>query len=497
MNAEDMLNRWMRGGGATAADGGISIAPASTANLAGKLQLAYEWISSKAILTSHCDILTSAPRLAGRSSVKVELNGAPAFSSFILMPLLNLAIGRRLVFVGAPGRGKTSVATLMSLLTGRTLQETRREIQHGHPQMTFHDLLGSPLPSNLMKADTAREVQLDWRSWLQARVKIVDEYNRIPTKTQSALLSLLADGYAEMFEQTVETGPSAWYLTANDDLGGGTFPVIEALKDRIDAMVPCAPYRMDRLDVLVERVAAGAQAETRIPADIIFSAEELDTLASKIRAVEVGAELLEAVSFVLGQLEFCRRASDRIGAMNKDTLHLAGRRTGHVCNEDCPLDRTSSLCAQVENGVSPRSLQALIHFSKAFAHFLGRGAVELNDVRQMLPWVLSGKLRPNLQSPFFEKDEHRIYLIDRAAWIQTLFDLGLQQFAAYRPIREKVDAAAQEALDNSAPLARRLAAVERQLGALADECELNAPVHADIVRLSQIHAGLNKLPGSG
>jgi MoxR-like ATPase len=491
MKAEDLLGKWMRGGASVAPDGNITIT-ASGASLARKLRLAYDWITAKAILTSQGDIRTGPSRLAGHGGVEVELNEAPTFSSFILLPLLNLAIGRRMVFVGAPGRGKTSVATLMSLLTGRSLAQTRREIQHGHPQMTVHDLLGSPLPSNLMKADRASEVQLEWRGWLRARVKIVDEYNRIPTKTQSALLSLLGDGYAEMFEQTLETGPSAWYLTANDDLGGGTFPVIEALKDRIDVVVRSAPFQMENLGVLVERVASDRQPEAHLPADIVFSDQELDRIAVDIRAVAFDDKLKDLVAFVLGQLEFCRRASDRIDYMNKDTLHLAGRRTGHVCNEDCPLDRQSSLCAQVENGVSPRSLHALIHFAKALAYFLGRDAAELNDVRQVLPWVLFEKLRPNLQSPFFEKDENRVLLTDRATWVQKLFDFGVQQYAAYGVIREQVNKAMAEAGDQSVPVPRRIAAVERQLGRLVDECELNAAVHADMIKLRGVHAWLRR-----
>ncbi len=69
------------------------------------------------------------------------------------------------------------------------------------------------------------------------RIKIIDEYNRIPTRTQSALLTVLGDNYAEIFDQIFECPPSAWYLTANDDAGGGTYQVIEALKDRIDIVI--------------------------------------------------------------------------------------------------------------------------------------------------------------------------------------------------------------------------------------------------------------------
>jgi len=39
--------------------------------------------------------------------------------------------------------------------------------------------------------------------------------------------------YAEVLNHIFECPESAWYLTANDDQGGGTYQVIEALRDRI------------------------------------------------------------------------------------------------------------------------------------------------------------------------------------------------------------------------------------------------------------------------
>ncbi len=53
--------------------------------------------------------------------------------------------------------GKTSMATLMSLLAGHSLTEVRRSVQHGHPQLTITDLLGSPLPNDLVNATSTSE----------------------------------------------------------------------------------------------------------------------------------------------------------------------------------------------------------------------------------------------------------------------------------------------------------------------------------------------------
>ena len=142
-------------------------------------------------------------------------------------------------------RGKTATAILMGVLAGYSLTEVRRAMQHGQPQMTISDLLGNPLPADLVNARNMDEIRIAWRKWLSMRVKVIDEYNRIPTRTQSALLTVLADNYAELLDQIYECPPAAWYLTANDEAGGGTYQVIEALRDRIDA-------------VTVEQVSAAA-----------------------------------------------------------------------------------------------------------------------------------------------------------------------------------------------------------------------------------------------
>jgi len=109
------------------------------------------------------------------------------------------------------------------VLAGASVKDVKRAMQHGHPQMTIADLLGNPLPADLMNAQSMDDIRIAWRSWLSMRVKIIDEYNRIPTRTQSALLTVMGDNYAEILNHVFDCPESAWYLTANDDQGGGTY----------------------------------------------------------------------------------------------------------------------------------------------------------------------------------------------------------------------------------------------------------------------------------
>ncbi len=207
----------------------------------------------------------------------------------------------------------------------------------------------------------------------------------------------------------------------------------------------------------------------------------------------IPGDVLEVLGFLLSQLDFCRQASPALEFMNKDTLHLAGRRVGHVCTEDCPLDKNENLCSQTENGVSPRAYQAILHFSQAVAWFRGEGAVSQEDLRQLVPWVLFDKLKTNPQSVFFQKTENKILQTDRVSWIRQLFDRAIQQFAAYQTIHQPIADLVAEAdvrLESlsTANLATKLSEIQWMIQELSSSSELNAPVHEDLLRLKHLHS---------
>jgi MoxR-like ATPase len=462
-----------------------------------KLRQAYFWIVNHAVITPYYDLEFNdgaPPRFTfGGAKTEVRLPTAPSYSSFVLLPLLNFVVRKRCLFIGGPGRGKTASAILMGVLAGYPLKELRRAIQHGQPQMTVADLLGNPLPKDLMTAASAEEIKIAWRRWLSMRVKIVDEYNRIPTRTQSALLTLMADGYAEILDQTMESPESAWYLTANDDMGGGTYQVIEALKDRIDIVVKALNFNPRFLGDLQSRVEERYKPEEIVPKDVVFSEGELDAAYAEILSVPVPRPVRRRLEFFASQFDFCDLASTEIEYKSKDTIRIAGKTLSSVCANDCGRDKVKAICSQTENGLSVRSLMTMLSFVKALAWFRGNAEATVEDVRSLVPWILHEKLVQNPTSPFFDQTGNAIYRIDRVGWLRKAFDLACEEYARLDldhgdPVAS-LDEEFEKGLDGvpRKEVSRRMATIETTLTELAKGTKLYAHVQNDVLKLKYYH----------
>lgn len=462
-----------------------------------KLRQAYFWIVNQAIISPHYDIdyfhgAHQSFRF-GDSQTQVDLPSGQSYSSFVLIPLLNFAVRRRCLLVGGPGRGKTASAVLMGVLAGYSVTEIRRGMQHGHPEMTVADLLGSPLPADLIKAASPQDIRIAWRAWLQMRVRIVDEYNRIPTRTQSALLTLMGDNYAEMFDQVLECPEAAWYLTANDDAGGGTYHVIEALRDRIDVVVAALNFNPRFLTHLLDRIEAGFRPDEVVPEQLVFSAAELDRLYAEVLAVEIPFEVRRRIEFFVSQFEFLDAAACTLEYKTKDTARLAGLDPHLLALDDTGRDRLADLGAQTHNGLSVRSLQTILVFAKALAYFRGTRIVAIEDVRHILPFVLVNRLVQDRDAPFFEVAGNAAYRADRVGWIRRLFELSCAQYDqqgldADDPV---VDLFAEFELGLDGITERqvrdRLVRIERTLAGWSTGRKLYGTVYDDIIALKYLH----------
>lgn len=464
-----------------------------------KLRQAYFWMVNHAIISPHYDVEfhdADRPRTRfrlGDSRAEVDLPTDQSYSSFVLLPLLTFAVRGRCLLVGGPGRGKTASAILMGVLAGYPVREVRRAMQHGHPQLTVQDMFGTPLPRDLVAAERLEDIDVAWRSWLGRRVKIVDEYNRIPTRTQSALLTVLADGYVEVFDQVYETGHAAWYLTANDDAGGGTFQVVDALRDRIDVVVKALSFNSRFLGDLVTRAERGLRPEENVPPAVVFDADEHDRLHREVVAVPVPRHVRRRLEYFASQLELAERGAVQLEYRTKDTVRLAGEDPHRVLAQDTGRDLRSDIGGQTLNGLSVRALQSLVLYAKAMAYFRGQPEVGLEDLRAVLPFVLHDKLHPDLASPTFDDPAREAMRIDRVSWLRDLFDSACVLYDAEDldtddPVGTVLDElhAGLDGLPET-EVRRRLAHVEGILAGWQDATKLHGSLYEDALALKYAH----------
>jgi MoxR-like ATPase len=472
---------------------------ANGANLAldEKLRQAYFWIVNTAIISPHYDIeYNDGPPqqfVLGDIKSRLTLPSAQSYSSFVLLPLLTFATRRKCLFIGGPGRGKTASAILMGVLAGYPVREVRRAMQHGHPQMTIADLLGNPLPADLVNAQKMDDIRVAWRKWLTMRVKIIDEYNRIPTRTQSALLTVMADNYAEILDHIYECPDSAWFLTANDEQGGGTYQVIEALRDRIDVIVQALAFNARFLQDLLTRIEENVRPEEVVPRQIIFNESEVDRLQEEIRTVALPPELRRRLEFFSSQFEFCEVAGEQFEYKTKDTARLAGAEWHTLASLDSGRDRLKDLGCQTKNGFSVRVLMTMLIYGKALAYFRGSRVVDLEDLRQILPFVLQDKLVADPDAPFFDASGNAPFRTDRIGWLRKLFDLACAEYDRLNLDRDDAVAALstefKRGLDglSESEVRARLVKIERLIAEWAKGRKLYGHLYEDLLNLKYLH----------
>jgi hypothetical protein len=293
--------------------------------------------------------------------------------------------------------------------------------------------------------------------------------------------------------QIHECPEAAWFLTANDDHGGGTYQVIEALRDRVDVVVQALAFHPRFLDELVARIEENARPEEFVPPEIVFPTEDVDRMGKEIRAIPLPQAVRRRLEHFASQLELMEAAGTRIEHLSKDTALLSGLEWNDVLRADTGRDRLTDLGSQTRNGISVRVLMTLISYAKAMAWFRGREVVDLEDLRQMLPFVLRDKLRPDLDSPFFQLPENLSLRTDRISWLRNLFDLSCREYDRMNLDQDDPAGAMlsqfKQGLDglSKRETRARLDSIEQLTGRLCAGRKLVGPLHDDLLLLKSLH----------
>jgi hypothetical protein len=164
-----------------------------------------------------------------------------------------------------------------------------------------------------------------------------------------------------------------------------------------------------------------------------------------------------------------------------------------VIAADSGRDRLKDLGCQTRNGISVRNLMTLLIYAKALAYFRGNGEIELDDVRQVLPFVLHDKLQPDLDAPFFGLPENAAYRTDRISWLRRLFDLSNADYDRldldrHDPVGE-LSAQFEAGLDglSERDVLARLNKIERHVSEQIKGRKLYGHLYDDLLKLKYLH----------
>ncbi|MDR2139155.1 MAG: MoxR family ATPase [Tannerella sp.] len=258
--------------------------------------------------------------------------------------LLTVILARGHVLIeGVPGTAKT----LMARLTAKLIEARFSRIQFT-PDLMPSDILGTSV-FNLKTGE------FDFhRGPVFADIVLVDEINRAPAKTQSALFEVMEERQATIDGVSYAMSPLYTILaTQNPVEQEGTYKLPEAQLDRflMKITLPC-PTLEEEVRIL-ERHHANARLTSLEEIAPVLTHAELMQLCDRVNTVYVDPTLLHYIATIIHQT-----------------------RTGK----------------SVYLGASPRASVALMQSAKAYALLQGRDFITPEDVKSIAPSILRHRL---------------------------------------------------------------------------------------------------------
>ena len=276
-------------------------------------------------------------------SLKSEINnifvGNPTVVDSLLISIL---VGGHVLIEGLPGTGKTLLATLFS----NSIESDSSRIQ------STSDLMPSDITGTRIYNPKSRE--FEFRSGpVFSNFVLVDEINRAPPKTQSALLECMQEGQVTIDgNTTVLEQPFMIIATKNPIEFAGTFPLPPAQLDRF----------MSRLIMNYPRTEAWI--------DILEKKNERGEIVD-INPILDGASVLSA-----------RKIIDEQVSISDDVYKFIA--------DLCSSTRDTS---SIILGASPTASVSLLNAARGYAAVInGKDSVTIDDVKAVAFDVLNHRL---------------------------------------------------------------------------------------------------------
>ena len=276
-----------------------------------------------------------------RDSLKSEIgNNVVGLDKIIDSLIISILVGGHVLIEGFPGTGKTLIANLFS----KSIESTSNRIQ------STSDLMPSDITGT--RIYNPKEREFEFRSGpIFSNFVIVDEFNRAPTKSQSALLECMQERQVSVEGMTRKMDePFIVLATKNSIELEGTYPLPEAQLDRfLFRLIIDYPDQASESEIIKRRIG---------------SSPEIAPVVSKKAILE-----------------------------GKNMIHSGINAEKNVLEYVSSLVQNTANIPKVTLGASPRASVALLYAAKGFAAVTeGRSYVIPDDVKAVAFDVLNHRL---------------------------------------------------------------------------------------------------------
>jgi len=278
--------------------------------------------------------------MAVRQQIKKVIVGQDELVQLIITALL--ADGHVLL-EGVPGVAKT----LSAKLTAKSLDVQFSRIQFT-PDLMPSDVLGTPVFN-------PKEGTFDFkRGPIFSNVVLIDEINRAPAKTQSALFEVMEERQITMDGRTYLMQPLFMVIaTQNPIEQEGTYRLPEAQLDRfLFKIVVPYPSESEELEILKQFHQMG-NANVINTINAVLKSDQIAAIRQQVKSLIIDDNLLQFIAKLVYQTR------------NHKSIYL---------------------------GASPRASLAIMNASKAVAAINGRDFVTPDDILQIAPPVLRHRI---------------------------------------------------------------------------------------------------------
>ncbi|HET6994631.1 MAG TPA: MoxR family ATPase [Chitinophagaceae bacterium] len=293
--------------------------------------------------------------LSIRNEIRKVIVGQDEMVKLIIAALL--ADGHVLI-EGVPGVAKTLTAKLVA----RCLDTGFSRIQFT-PDLMPSDVLGTPVFN-------PKEASFEFKKGpVFSNIVLVDEINRAPAKTQSALLEIMEERQASVDGKTHPMAtPFMVLATQNPVEQEGTYRLPEAQLDRFLFKV-IVPYPVEHEELaILTRFHQMGNAQVNDVVKPVIGGRQINDLKQQIRGILMEEKLLQFIARLIHQTR------------NHKSIYL---------------------------GASPRASLSIMNAAKAIAAMQGRDFVTPDDIREVVIPVLRHRiiLAPDKEMEGVTEDE--------------------------------------------------------------------------------------------